>query len=428
MNAFLEFLTLHTPLFYFNQSVWRDEAFSYFMAKPNLVKIIITTAQDFNPPLYYLLLHLWIYLAGHSDLGLRLLSLIFHLIGSYFAYLIGKKITDRKFAVFIFLFYLVNPMLLYYAFEMRMYSLYALMSTAALYFFLFKNWRGYTISAVLGLYSHTFFLMLPLSLAVHDYVFRSRKKQLFLILKPLLYFLPWLPVVAVQFVKSKESWIYPVDWQLVRSSLGNLFTGYQGTPWYFWKYTFIISLGIIFLGFSGLRKNKKTAAMFILPVILPLFLILSYSMVKRPIYVNRYLIFITVCEIFAVSFGIFALKKKTRRYLLAVSLFALTVYFNFYIVPFRKKTDFKSALREINASIEESDYIYTETPIAYLETAYYSQVPDKTFVYNPQNTAIPNYIGVNVIFDDVSRFTFPASFARTYLVKDDASFGIVVSD
>jgi len=107
MNALFNFLTFHTPLFYLIQSVWRDEAFSYFMAKPNLLKIIATTAQDFNPPLYYLLLHLWMYMAGHSDIGLRLLSFIFHLIGSYYAYLIGRKVTDRKFAVFIFLFYLI---------------------------------------------------------------------------------------------------------------------------------------------------------------------------------------------------------------------------------------------------------------------------------------------------------------------------------
>src|SRR3989338_6210360 len=176
MNALFNFLTFHTPLFYLIQSVWRDEAFSYFMAKPNLLKIIVTTAQDFNPPLYYLLLHLWMYLpagqagpAGHSDTALRLLSFIFHLAGSYYAYLIGRKMTDRKFSVFIFLFYLLNPMLVTYAFEMRMYSLYAFLATATLYYFLVKNWKAYTVSAILGLYTHSFFLMLLLSFGTYAY-------------------------------------------------------------------------------------------------------------------------------------------------------------------------------------------------------------------------------------------------------------------
>src|SRR3989338_2106033 len=230
MNALFNFLTFHTPLFYLIQSVWRDEAFSYFMAKPNLLKIIATTAQDFNPPLYYLLLHLWMYMAGHSDIGLRLLS-------------------------FIFLFYLLNPMLLYYAFEMRMYSLYAMFTTLALFYLISKNWKAYTVSAVLGLYSHTFFLLLPLSFAVYAYILKKARQEISLILRPLLFFIPWLPIVISQFIRSKESWLFPVDWQLINSVLGNLFTGYEGTPWFLWKYTFYFSMFIIFCSFLSLRKK-----------------------------------------------------------------------------------------------------------------------------------------------------------------------------
>src|SRR3989344_8700505 len=203
MNAFLNFLTYHTPLFYLIQSIWRDEAFSYFMAKPNILKIIITTAQDFNPPLYYLLLHLWMYLpagqvglAGHSDIFLRLLSFIFHLIGVYYAYLIGDLLKTKRWAYYLAIFYFFNPMLLYYSFEMRMYSLFAMLSTAAIYYVYKKDFKNYAISSVLGLYTHSFFILIIFSIATYNFLKERTIKNLIKFLKPILYFIPWIPVLA----------------------------------------------------------------------------------------------------------------------------------------------------------------------------------------------------------------------------------------
>lgn len=73
----INYLFTKTPLLFFAQSFWRDEAFTYFLAKENVFKITSLTAKDFNPPLYYLIIHFWMKIFGTSEITLRLFSLIF---------------------------------------------------------------------------------------------------------------------------------------------------------------------------------------------------------------------------------------------------------------------------------------------------------------------------------------------------------------
>lgn len=423
--SLLNLLFNNTPLFYLTQSVWRDEAFSYFMAKPDVIKIIINTANDFNPPLYYILLHFWIYISGNSDIYLRILSFIFHLIGVYYAFLIGRKISSKRWAFYLTLFYFLNPMLIYYAFEIRMYSLFAMLSTAAIYYASKKDFRKYTISSILGLYSHSFFILVIFSIGIMNFLKSRSKKILLRYFSPILFFLPWIPILAIQFVKSKESWLYPVDWQLIKSSLGNIFTGYEGTPGHLWPLTAWLSLFILFFMYLAFKNKKLNTDIFILPIVLPLFLILTYSVLKRPLFVNRYLIFISVFEVITVFIGIISIRNNNLRKLSAFAWLIFIIYFNLYTPPFREKTDFASTFKEINQLAQKKDFVFTRTPIAYLESAFYYKYPSNSFVYNPQNIHIPNYIGVNVIFPDVSRSTFPQGPSKTFMVNDDASFEII---
>lgn len=63
----ISFLFERTPLAYLVSSFWRDEAFSYLMAKQPLFSLLWSTAQDSNPPLYYLLLKVWMGILGHPN-------------------------------------------------------------------------------------------------------------------------------------------------------------------------------------------------------------------------------------------------------------------------------------------------------------------------------------------------------------------------
>jgi len=134
----LNFLFTKTPLFFLTQPFWRDEAFSYFMAKKNIFEMLFLTAKDFNPPLYYFILHFWMNIFGSSEIALRSLSLLFFwgTICIVFLFLNNIfKMKERKSSIYLILF-IINPLLLYYAFEARMYSMLAFFATLSFYAFL----------------------------------------------------------------------------------------------------------------------------------------------------------------------------------------------------------------------------------------------------------------------------------------------------
>ncbi len=76
---------------------------------------------------------------------------------------------------------------------------------------------------------------------------------------------------------------------------------------------------------------------------------------------------------------------------------------------------------------KDTDFIYTRTPIGFLESVYYSKNEDKVFVYNPNNISIPDYIGVNVIFPNVSRINLPPPPSTIFLVEDNAQYSIILN-
>src|SRR5438477_8042563 len=126
----LNFLFTHTPLFYLTQSVWRDEAFSVLLAKQDFFSILTLSAKDFSPPLYILLLKIWISLFGTSEIAIRSLSFIIFLVGIYYFFLFLYDVfkIQTNFAYIYVLLVLTNPFLNYYAFEARGYSLLATLS------------------------------------------------------------------------------------------------------------------------------------------------------------------------------------------------------------------------------------------------------------------------------------------------------------
>src|SRR3989344_2939011 len=79
----MDFLFNRTPLYFMTQSLWRDEAFSYLLAQKSIIDIIRLTAQDFNPPFYYIMLHFWISIFGKSEIALRSLSFVFFALTLY---------------------------------------------------------------------------------------------------------------------------------------------------------------------------------------------------------------------------------------------------------------------------------------------------------------------------------------------------------
>ncbi|MBK7894205.1 MAG: hypothetical protein IPJ90_04815 [Anaerolineaceae bacterium] len=231
------------------QSFWNDEGNSARLSERSVALIIEGTASDIHPPLYYLLLNQWRKLVGDSEFGLRSLSLFAGLLVVPLTFVLGNffdaKAQRGKGQKGSWLLGLaaaaliaINPGMIYYSQEVRMYALlglWAVLATVLLLRWLSvvsnplsvngerysvnSNWKwllggAYVLCAAAGLYTHYFF---PAVLLVHNLfvlikMIQSLPKSLtinnlpltikhwpFLMLATLLLYAPWLPIFLDQF-------------------------------------------------------------------------------------------------------------------------------------------------------------------------------------------------------------------------------------
>jgi 4-amino-4-deoxy-L-arabinose transferase-like glycosyltransferase len=70
------------------QDIWGDEAFSIWLSSQPLPEVVAGGA-DTHPPLYPVLLYLWLRLAGSSPLAVRLLSAFIGTLAIPVVYVLG---------------------------------------------------------------------------------------------------------------------------------------------------------------------------------------------------------------------------------------------------------------------------------------------------------------------------------------------------
>ncbi|MCB8928710.1 MAG: hypothetical protein H6652_24160 [Ardenticatenaceae bacterium] len=224
------------------QSFWNDEGNSARLSERSISLIIEGTASDIHPPLYYLLLNQWRKLVGDSEFGLRSLSLFAGLLVVPLTFVLAKNLNakarrrrgkskDWLLGLMAAALVAINPGMVYYSQEARMYALlgfWAVLSTVLLLRWLSVSsdqysvnsksslvWGGaYVLSAVAGLYTHyffpaillvhNFFILLKIiqdyrtNFTIHNSLFTIKYWPL-LMLATLLLYAPWMPVFLDQF-------------------------------------------------------------------------------------------------------------------------------------------------------------------------------------------------------------------------------------
>jgi 4-amino-4-deoxy-L-arabinose transferase-like glycosyltransferase len=158
--------------------LWYDETYSYNVAaRPfRTMMAILYRGADTNPPLYTLLLHFWIKF-GHSDVHVKLFSLLFGTASIAIFYILSKRIAGRRAALVSCLLFAASQPVITYAVEARPYALFLFLSLLSTHFLLTAleqgrpqrsssrlayPWLGYAVASVLVIYTHWFGLLLVL--------------------------------------------------------------------------------------------------------------------------------------------------------------------------------------------------------------------------------------------------------------------------
>src|SRR5215210_4417212 len=110
---------------------WVDEAIAVGIASHDLADIPGLLRQDGSPPLFYLVLHGWMALAGSGEAATRTLALLSALVAVPVSCWAGTAVSGPRAGALAAAGAAGCPFLTYYAQETRMYSLVALLSVLA---------------------------------------------------------------------------------------------------------------------------------------------------------------------------------------------------------------------------------------------------------------------------------------------------------
>jgi uncharacterized membrane protein len=143
--------------------LWFDEIFGIHAAEMPWAELVPFVAKDLiHPPLFYLLLKLWITLGGESLLWLRLFPFVFSVLALIPLWMLCRELKLRMATVIVaFGLFAVNGALIKYAQEVRMYSLLLFLSIVSIwlfsrFFFRGKSFWMLVLANVFLVYSHYF--------------------------------------------------------------------------------------------------------------------------------------------------------------------------------------------------------------------------------------------------------------------------------
>jgi mannosyltransferase len=206
---------------YLNGQFWIDEGLSVGISSHSLASIPTVLRHDGSPPLYYLMLHVWMSLFGSSESATHVMSLIFGLLCIPAGTWVAWKLWGLWAGVIAMVLFALNPFLTAYSQETRMYSLMALLGLLAtmgfIQGFIYRRRRYlvlFTICQTLMLYTHAWGIFFGVGAALaFAVIWRASDEPRVLLRDGLIafgaagvLFLPWLPTLLYQVAHTGSPW------------------------------------------------------------------------------------------------------------------------------------------------------------------------------------------------------------------------------
>jgi len=374
-----------------NKSFWADEGVTWFIG-------IGEISSDAHPPLYFLILRVFITLFGDSEFAGRLPSAIFGWLTVVFAYLLVKENFGKKPGLILAGFLAISPFMIPIDQEMRMYSLIGLEIILILFFYFrvikskdfnWLNYLGLTLTAILSLYTYSLFTIVLAYLAVVFLVVKKKeigKLWLKLLLLSSAVILAYMPqLIKLLSITGERNHVYAYDWIHLKFNIirvfkscaaffyGDSLTEFIVKNGHFTAnnpviviltiLVFLSALLLLYIFFSGIRKLKTFEDFHIrlLLICLGLAALFSVLFFGIPISTSRHMIFAFV-PIAIILVFIKSKEKPFLRYTFWIGYIFLSVssLWLYYRAPlfFYEKADWRSAGEFISQNLEETDGVF----------------------------------------------------------------------
>lgn len=329
-------------------TIWYDEAVSIRSASFPLLKLIKAEYyNEFNPPLYFLLLKVWKFVFSDSEIFLRSLSILISTINLIIVYSLAKLWGDDRSGIFALVLVAFHSFFIDYAVQIRMYPLLIFFTLLSFYIYTkFTNSVGHkrqtlylfllTCSIVFSFYTHYFGILVLLGIMVfssyHLFILRDRN-QVYVFLVLFMSFILMIPggILAMNQVNTFEPsrWIFD---QLDMNTLLILLSGNGSYSYIKDAPLRILLLPAVLFGFIVLfRNNKKHIA---IPIMIVIFLSVLSLWLMSIINLNvssRYLIHISLLILILAASSLIKTKDYPSRILgiFGLIIISASVYYGF---------------------------------------------------------------------------------------------------
>ena len=203
--------------------LWDDELYTIRLAQaPTLADIVAGSAADIHPPLHYLLMRGWIFVAGPTDYAVRFFSVVSAVLAIALSYALARRLVNSRLARWTMLLLSVSPFFILYARMARYYVFAMMLGLLSLYSFLrllqdaeqhrvrWTNLIIWVLVAVVLLYTDypTSIVLIGENLLMLIFVRRFREmwpKWLVAQIVAVAGFLPWAGVVLAQITHANNA-------------------------------------------------------------------------------------------------------------------------------------------------------------------------------------------------------------------------------
>jgi mannosyltransferase len=388
----LSLASIISILYFIPESLRLDESQSIIQSNRPFPELVESLARDVHMPLYATLLHVWINIFGNNIPTSRFLSLLFFLLSICVWYFFTLDFTKkRRIAVYSTLLFTFSPFLQWFGSELRMYSLFTLL-TLCLHYFFFKifyvnkgnlyNWLGYTFFVIAGIYTHYLFFLFLFCQVVYLlfnmqlFDIKKRWQLLYCFAFSALLFVPWLWYVNKLNTAGSQA---PLLAKPTTSDLFNLYSnsifGFQSDS----LNTSILATWPLVGFFSTLLLQKRVTQIklkhyyLVTMAFLPTFILFVVSLTVRPIFLSRYLIMCLPPLYLLITLILFSFPnnflKNAKHVFLSLIIFSLIVQINDRFSPV--KEDYRGVINEVIAQASPEDVVATTAPFTIFPFEYY---------------------------------------------------------
>jgi hypothetical protein len=351
------------------ENFWIDEMVTFWVTDP-LITINETINRNIESDLHFffnLILKLYFSITSYEIIFGRYLPAALSIFSIFSVYYLSIILKTKN---YIFLLFLVslNIYLIKYAQELRSYSLIFFLTSVSLIFFFKitdKNYKKknlvtyfFIISQVLIVLTHIYGLIIIFSFIIFDFItsYKFKEKNIYLHISNLITGVISLMffIIYLKNINHTVDWIPKIDLKFFTNFYFSKFFGSRSLG----LFHLILLIYLIIKSRIWLLKKYDQRLILILIIIFSYLVPISYSLIIKPILVDRYIIFVLIPILVLTSNLIYLIKnyffKKiviSLTILLTIgNLFTETTIKQFFSKRTIHKPDLKSTFIEVNES------------------------------------------------------------------------------